>query len=201
MFNKLLQNARKPVGAIGRFLVGTMNGGHAGVHKWGMGFISPKPDWCSLDIGCGGGSNIAYLLRTCPEGRVHGIDYSEASVAVSKKKNAAELGKRCKIVQGSVSSLPYKSGIFDLVTAFETVYFWPDIERDFAEVARVLKQGGRFLVCNELNDPNNTTWTKRIDGMRLYSNADIKALLEGAGFEIESEGSHASRMCVVGVKK
>ena len=202
MINKLLQNARKPVGFIGKLLVGSMNGGHAKVSEWGMNFLAPEKDWCALDIGCGGGANIARLLKMCPKGRVHGIDYSEASVTVSRKKNAAELNKRCKIVQGSVSSLPYKSGIFDVVTAFETVYFWPDIEKDFAEVARVLKPGGCFLICNEFNDPADKVWTSRIEGMKVYDNGDIEKLLRKNGFTVQlSESTRKRWMCVVGVKR
>ena len=201
MINKLLQNAKKPMGSIGEIIVGSMNSGHARIRKWGMSFLVPEDDWCALDIGCGGGANIAQLLQMSPKGRVHGIDYSEASVAVSRKKNAAELGKRCKIVKGTVSDLPYKSRIFDVVTAFETIYFWPDIENDFAEVARVLKPGGRFMVCNELNDPANTTWTKRIDGMKIYTNNEIEELLKKSGFLIELNQSKYKRwMCVIGVK-
>ena len=38
---------------------------------------------------------------------------------------------------------------FDAVTAFETVYFWPDLTQCFREVYRVLKPGGDILICNE----------------------------------------------------
>ena len=41
--------------------------------------------------------------------------------------------------------LPYETGKFDLVTAFETVYFWPDLKQSFSEVFRVLKPGGMFM--------------------------------------------------------
>ena len=40
---------------------------------------------------------------------------------------------------------------FDAVTAFETVYFWPDLPLCFREVYRVLKPSGTFLICNESN--------------------------------------------------
>ena len=36
---------------------------------------------------------------------------------------------------------------FDAVTAFETVYFWPDLPRCFREVFRVLRPGGTFCGC------------------------------------------------------
>ncbi len=55
------------------------------------------------------------------------------------------LGSRCFIEQGNVMELPYETGKFDLVTAFETVYFWPDLKQSFSEVYRVLKPGGMFM--------------------------------------------------------
>jgi len=56
---------------------------------------------------------------------------------------------RCKVVEGSVAELPFGKDTFDMVTAFETIYFWPDIEHCFNEVKRVLKDGGVFAIGNE----------------------------------------------------
>ena len=48
-----------------------------------------------------------------------------------------------------MAKLPFEDARFDAVTAFETVYFWPDPARCFREIWRVLKPGGTFLICNE----------------------------------------------------
>ena len=201
MIRKFLQNCRKPKGFVGKMLVSSMNSGHANVGKWGLSFLKIEKDAKALDIGCGGGATISRLLGMCPKGIVCGIDYSEESVAVSRKKNSALPGKRCEIIQGSVSSLPYANGTFDAVTAFETVYFWPNIANDFAEVYRVLKPGGKFLVCNEMCDPSNTTWSGKIDGMKIYSLVSLEKLLVGAGFSIEhSENREKKWGCIVAQK-
>ena len=42
----------------------------------------------------------------------------------------------------------------DLATAFETIYFWSDIDQSFV-IYRVLKKGGIFMVCNESNGEND----------------------------------------------
>jgi hypothetical protein len=62
-------------------------------------------------------------LRCARKAISRGSNYSEQSVAVSRKKNRANLGERCHIRQGTVSRLPYGDSVFDVVTAFETVYF------------------------------------------------------------------------------
>lgn len=125
MLRKFFQNTRKPTGFLGRLVLRTMNGGHTPLSSWGLSLIHPAPNARVLDVGCGGGANIARLLRCCPKGFVNGVNCSPASMAFSKQKNAAALGRRCDIRQGDVGTLPYAEGSFDLVTAFETVYFWP----------------------------------------------------------------------------
>ena len=99
-----------------------------------------------LDIGCGGGATLQRLLKRSEGSTVYGIDISEESVAKAKKVNAEVLDKRVFITQGSAEKLPYEDGKFDLVTAVETVYFWPNLPDCLQEVRRVLKQGGKFAI-------------------------------------------------------
>jgi ubiquinone/menaquinone biosynthesis C-methylase UbiE len=49
----------------------------------------------------------------------------------------------------SVSQLPFPSGMFDLATAIETLYYWPDLNADLAEILRVLKPGGTLMIAAE----------------------------------------------------
>ena len=201
MIKKFFQNCRKPEGFVGRLMLASMNFGHSNISKWGLSHLRAGNDTRVLDVGCGGGANIKRLLAMCPQGYVEGIDYSEQSVAASRKKNRADLGKRCNVRQGSVSRLPYGGGGFDVVTAFETVYFWPDISSDFREVSRVLKPGGSFLICNEAGDPADETWTERIDGMRIYSGSELVRLLTDAGFAVTVNDTQGKgRLCIVAEK-
>ena len=56
---------------------------------------------------------------------------------------------RVAILQGSVSTLPFPDHMFDLVTAVETHFFWPDLVADMHEVLRVLKPSGKLIVIAE----------------------------------------------------
>ena len=185
-FSKIFSNARKPEGFLGRMMVNGMNGGsHARMAEWGLSFVDIVEEASALDIGCGGGANIARLLRRCPKGTVQGIDYSPVSVKKSQEVNATAIAAgRCKVQEGSAAALPYAEGEFDLVTAFETVYFWPGIEECFRGVRRVLKEGGRFLIVNEDDGltGNNEKWEKMIDGMHTYTPDELRTHLTAAGF-------------------
>jgi len=151
LLSKIFSNTRKPEGFFGKMMVNGMNGGgHAQMANWALSSVQIKEDDQILDIGCGGGANIARLLQRAPKGVVQGIDYSSVSVAKSSKVNAKAIAEgRCKVQEASVVKLPFGESVFDLVTAFETIYFWPDIEHCFDEVKRVLKPGGQFVIVNE----------------------------------------------------
>ena len=96
---------------------------------------------------------------------------------------AIEAG-RCAIVQGNVLELPFENERFDVVTAFETVYFWPEIARCFTEIHRVLKAGGVFMITNETSGKTGAheKWQKLVDGLSVYTGEELESLLSSAGF-------------------
>ena len=134
-----------------------------------------------LDIGCGGGATLKRLLKRSKEAQVYGIDISEESVAKARKVNATVLDKQVFVCQGSAERLPYDDGKFDLVTAVETVYFWPNLPECLQEVRRVLKPGGRFAIMVEVIE-GDSMWTNVVEGMTGYSPEQLKKLLDEAGF-------------------
>ena len=207
LMSKIFGNTRKPEGFWGRMMVNGMNGGsHARLAQWGLAYLPLSPNAQVLDCGCGGGANLSRLLDKLPGGKVCGLDYSEVSVAKSKEHNKAAIADgRCAVVQGNVAALPFDDESFDAVTAFETVYFWPDLAESFREIRRVLKPGGRFLIVNESNGRNEKSlkWTKIIDGMRVYTGEELTKLLEGAGFaDIELDDDNQNdRLRIRAVRK
>jgi predicted methyltransferase len=90
-----------------------------------------------------------------------------------------------------------------VVTAFETVYFWPELAQNFREVYRVLKPGGVFFICNEANGDTDKDkkWTEIIGGMTIYTDTALKEYLEQAGFcKIQSHKNKKGWLCVTAQK-
>ena len=196
-------NARKPTGLGGRIMVSMMNIGHRSLADWGLKYLKLNNDANVLDCGCGGGANIKKLLKLCPNGFVKGIDYSPVSVAKANKVNRGAVSiHRCVVLQGNVADMIFASEWFDAVTAFETVYFWPNLLQSFKEIYRVLKSGGTFLICNESNGDTDKDekWTKIIGGMTIYKDAELKTYLEQAGFHEVQIHKKKSWLCIMARK-
>lgn len=182
---ELIINARKPKGELGDKLLDRMNESHESLARWGVNHLDISKDDVILDIGCGGGVNVEIFLKMV-DNKVYGLDYSETAVqkSIELNRNAIDEG-RCEIIQASVSDLPFDDESFDIITGFETVYFWPDFINDSKEVRRVLKEGGIFFICNEAI-PNDDDERQRelIDllDMKIFSKEEFNHYLFEAGF-------------------
>lgn len=187
---------RKPEGVLGRMMLSSMNTGHAKLADWGFTHLPKITVLKAVDLGCGAGRNAGELLKQYPKAYVTAIDHSALSVEATKAFNreAVDAG-RCTVCEGDVSNLELEPDAYDLATAFETVYFWPGLTACFSEVAKVLKKGGLFLICNESDgtDATSLKFEKIIDGMKNYTAEQIEAALLAAGFSEVQYDHHPSK--------
>ncbi|MBQ3387729.1 MAG: class I SAM-dependent methyltransferase [Thermoguttaceae bacterium] len=182
---KFFNQASQPEGFLGALMIRGMNRGHAPLADWGIKQLGEIEPSAILDIGCGGGLHLHKLLKRYPGAKGAGIDISPLCVkkAVKTNRKSIESG-RCAIQLASVTDIPFPEKKFDLVTAFETVYFWPGLEACFAQAAKVLREGGVFLIVNETDgeDPIGRKFEKLIDRMTVYTGGETESALRGAGF-------------------
>ena len=190
-----VQNSRKPQGEEGFELLDRMNSGdHELMAKWCLeqlkDYIAKNtsdfmPDNI-LDIGCGGGANLVRLHEMFVSSTLNGVDYSEVAVEKTKRTLTSYIGDaKWRVNQGTVASLDYHDGAIDLATAFETVYFWPNIEESFKEVHRIIADGGLFVIGNETDgrEKNLDDYKDVSDLMKIYSEEELIKLLHEAGFK------------------
>jgi ubiquinone/menaquinone biosynthesis C-methylase UbiE len=200
----------KPTGWIGRFTLWRMNSSHSKLTDWGLEHISIENHHTILDVGCGGGRTISKLAAIATHGKVYGVDYSGESVAASQRTNARriDLGQ-VEIRQGSVSQLPFPDGMFDLVTAVETHFWWPHLLGDMLEVFRVVKPGGTLVLIAEIYKGANTMAAKLAEkyasgtGMTLLSVNEHREICTSAGYSDVQviEESEKGWICCVGRKQ
>ncbi|KHD37664.1 SAM-dependent methlyltransferase [Clostridium acetobutylicum] len=188
-----LNQCKKPVGDQGKVVVDDMNERHYELTGWGLDKIKIDKAYKMLDIGCGGGRTVNRLSNAAEEGEVYGIDYSSDCVRWASEYNKELIKEgRVHISEASVEKLPFEDNKFDVVTAVETIYFWPNVEENIKEVNRVLKKGGKFIIINEIYDDDkfrerNNEFAKN-SNMKIYSPEKLKSLLKNAGYlNIEME--------------
>jgi len=145
-----LNQVRKPTKWVGRFFLWIMNMSHSSVTDWGLKHVEIEEHFTILDVGCGGGRTIEKMAALARRGMVYGVDFAKGSVAASLGKNTQLIQTgRVEVKQASVSQLPFPEDKFNLVTAVETQYYWPDLVKDMQEILRVLKPGGTLIVIAE----------------------------------------------------
>lgn len=193
LLKRFFNNTGRPEGLLGKMVLNGMNSSHAHMADWGMGKLALEAPADMVDIGCGGGRNAKVLMKRYGTARMTAVDHSELSVEKTALLNANEVkAGRCRVMQGNAAVLDLPDGMFDLATAFETIYFWPGLERCFSQVLRVLKKGGFFLIVNEIDgeDEGGRKWERMIDGMKIYRSKEISAALKRAGFSVVREFHH-----------
>lgn len=94
-----------------------------------------------LDVGCGSGEFGAHAAARGAV--VHGIDAAEPMIALARDSVP---GADLRV--GTLERLPWPGDAFDVVTGFNSFQFAPDMAAALAEAARVVRPGGRVVVCN-----------------------------------------------------
>lgn len=204
LFKDYVSQTRKPQGKLGKMMLNGMNSGHAKMADWAISHLQTIVPEKLIDLGCGGGRNAGALLKKYPSAKGTAVDYSDLSVEKAKTFNAGVISEgRLEVKQGDVSALDLPDGTYDLATAFETIYFWPGLEKCFKEVVRILKDGGTFLISNESDgeDATSLKFEKIIDGMKCYTPEEITEALKAAGFSKVTTDHHPNKSWITVVAK
>lgn len=107
-----------------------------------------QPGMKVLDVGCGRGEILRHCARLGAD--AYGVDYAPVAVDMARKAVAGERQAPGKtgVAQSDAKRLPFPSGYFDRALMFDVVehlYPW-ELSQSLAEIARVLKPGGAFII-------------------------------------------------------
>lgn len=184
---KRLNQCKKPNGEIGKAIAEDMNISHFELTNWGFEKINIKKNDVILDIGCGGGRTVNRMASIAAKGKTFGIDYSTDCVKWSKDYNEKFIEDgSVEILHASVEKIPFENDKFDVISAVETIYFWPNLIENFKEVKRVLKPSGKLVIICEMYSSENFKERNdefvAISDMEIHTPEELKLILEKAGY-------------------
>jgi len=132
-----------------------------------------------LDGGCGTGALLSYLKRF-PQFHIFGLDYSLRALNFTSQRHV-----NTPLLQGSVSTLPYKSETFALITSMDVLQHEAvDQNKALAEFHRVLMPGGYLLMNLPANRHLFSSHDVAVKTVRRYNRRQVTGLLRQYGFEI-----------------
>ncbi len=131
-----------------------------------------------LDAGCGTGANLQLMQDY---GRAIGIDLSAQAIEFCRARGIPN----DRAFQASLAELPFCSDLFDLILSFDVICNIPDDAQAFAEIARVLKPGGRLITQLPAYQWLWSTHDVAVGHQRRYSSADLRAKVTRAGLVVE----------------
>lgn len=183
---KRVKNAGHPKGFWGRKTMRAMNRGHDKLTDWGLSFLPVNGEDKVLDIGCGGGRTVNKLAKATAN-TVWGVDISTTAINEAFRTNRKEVKQDHVILcKADVAALPFDNDTFDVVTAVETIYFWPNPLENLKEVCRVMKPGGHLMILTEAraDGPHPEKWAEiaKLIDMRIPTADGLADELKAAGF-------------------
>ncbi len=134
-----------------------------------------------LEVGFGGGDLIEWMLAAT-EAEIVAVDISEAMLKRARRRFRKALGqKRLALLAGSAEALPLGDRSVDKACSVNSLYFWPNPTAAMAEFARVLRPGGRLVLCFQAPEAVRA-WPGYVYGFRAYGADEVAALMQSAGF-------------------
>jgi ubiquinone/menaquinone biosynthesis C-methylase UbiE len=196
---------RKPSGWFGSIILRRLlNRMNMAVVESTISRIGLEPHHQLLEIGFGGGAALALVSKRLVTGVVTGVDFSPEMVREAERRFRHEIANgRLRVQLADIAALPFASATFDRVFTINTIYFWPDTVRGFAEIRRVLKPGGLAVIAlRSRENMERISFTQH--GFRLFSPPEVPPFMEQVGFKNvkithERQGTRIDELLVSGV--
>ncbi|MCM1145283.1 MAG: methyltransferase domain-containing protein [Lachnoclostridium sp.] len=156
--------------------------------------VSKEPFLDLLDAGCGTGAMLGMLKKDYPDKNYTGIDLAEKMIETAKKKHMDGIG----FVAGDCENLPFDDNSFDVVTCSMSFHHYPNPERFFMSLNKVLRPGGRLVLRDMASSSGLLMWffnyieiplvnkVLHKGDVHVYTKADIQKLCDASGLKLES---------------
>lgn len=179
----IAQQLRKPEGEQGIMVGSMMNEGNRMINEYVLETLNAQQGEKILEVGMGNGYFVKEVVSAASNIEYAGCDYSETMIAEANEMNK-DLVEACKARFHHVKAenLPFPDDSFDKAFCVNVIYFWEQPAKELAEIHRVLKPGGKFVVgIRPKHAMLKMPFTKY--GFTMYSKEELVALLERHGFK------------------
>ena len=156
---------------------------HAAVLRQAASRLTPES---VLDIGCGSGRLLRKAHDAWPQAHLAGVDPAQGMLDVARR-----LTPEARFYLGSGEALPLEDASVDLALSTISFHHWQDQAAGVREVARVLRPGGSFLLA-DFTLPTWLVWL--LPRSPFHSAAQMRALFEQAGLDVEAQPAPVSRL-------
>jgi len=153
-----------------------------------------KPGSTVLDVGTGTGVFIPFLLREIGKsGRIIALDFAEKMLRRARAKGfTGNIDYLC----ADVTNIPLRNEIFDIIVCYSSFPHFPDKLRALTEMKRVIKRGGRLLICHTSSRASINEIHRQIPAVGndiIPDKNEMQEMLSIAGFvDIEVENDSES---------
>ena len=162
-------------------------------------WLNIPPGGLALDVGSGPGNVTAALARAAGlDGFAFGVDISEPMLARAVE---AEAGRQVGFLRADAQKLPFRDDTFDAVTSIAVLQLIPDAEAALAEMARVLRPGGRMAIM--VPTATSSRGPVRLlskGGARFFSEDELADRFEALGMQRVRSKSMGTMQWVRGQK-
>lgn len=157
--------------------------------------VAPEPGWRILDVACGPGLVTVALAPHARE--VVALDLTPEMLNKARQRCAAAGVANVRIQQGSAADLPFEANGFDVVVTRLSLHHFDNPARPLAEMARVLRPGGRFVAADVISseDPEESALHNAIEilrdpsHVRMLPASEALTLLAGARLEVAHQAT------------
>ncbi|HLC92670.1 MAG TPA: class I SAM-dependent methyltransferase [archaeon] len=111
-----------------------------------LDFMGLKGNEKIIDVGCGSGTFSRVLAEKHPKAKITGVDISEHAISFARKTAKEKNIGNLKFISASISSIPVKSGSFDVAVVSHLIEHVKNPENDLKEVNRILKPNGILIL-------------------------------------------------------
>jgi SAM-dependent methyltransferase len=181
--NAVGQQLRHPYGIVGRFIGRTMAVVNREPNRIAINALRISPGDTVLELGFGPGRAIRTLTSMVPDGRVLGIDHSEAMLGQAVQYNRCAIRNgRAELKQGRFDALPWDADTIDKILAVNVVYFLRADAAEIREARRVLRPGG-LMAIYATDKSAMARWKFAIpETHRIFNKNELVAFVASGGF-------------------